>query len=156
MAYTLDFQNTVILTTPNPAAFLTLRYDEPYDASYWVISDVSIEHNTLFINGIDIDSSTTAKDVALELNPTIMLLIFQLFTNKTTDFDTSVYIKIFDTSVFDEYSPVYEHIVNVKYRPTIIKPGRINIYSNDAPLIDNESSYMVLRTNPVIYRVILN
>lgn len=148
MAYTKDFQYTAILTSQNPTAFLTFRYNTPYDVSYWIVPECSIGVNMFFVNGWDVDSSATSKKIALELNPNHNVASFFLYTSKYTDFDVSLRFKLFDSSTYESWVALEDIDVAIKNRPTIIESGEINTFINDAPLIENEASYTLLRTNP--------
>ena len=140
-----DFNKTVILTTQNPEAFLNYRY-EAADPSlfFYVTTDSSIPENVLFVNGLDINTYLTS-DPSFNLyisntgDPSVAS--FHLYTRKLYDFDYNLTIDI-------SGGLTEKNDVSISNRPSIIKSDQINIYETANIQNDNETSFLILRTNP--------
>ena len=139
-----EFTNNAILTTPNPECFLNFAFS-PGDPSYWILPEVSTNGIGKFlVNGIDAQSPSVGY--AVRLNADDSRASFYIFTEQIRDFDASLLFNIYSddtctTLVGTEY-------VNLFNRPTIITSDQINTLINQNILIDDEASYLILRTNP--------
>jgi len=141
------FNNTAILTSKNPEAFLNFTFD---GTEQWICPSCNIAANTLYVNGLDINSYEVSLGFALLLTSTMDVASFQIFTDKNYKFDTTLSFNIYDSSDFDNplILPIETIDVSIKNRPFIIEEGVINTYTNEDLLIDDEASYMLMRTNP--------
>jgi hypothetical protein len=140
-----QFNNTAILTSKNSEAFLNFSYDS---VDYWIIPDGCIGPNILFVNGLDLNSylGTPSLDFALRLDHDNDVASFHIYTNKNYNFETSLGFTFYDSSLLD--NSIGWECVNIKNRPFIIGNSAISAYSNEDLLIDDEASYMLVRTNP--------
>jgi hypothetical protein len=144
-----QFNNTTILTTKNPEAFLNFTYDS---SNLWIYpSCTNVYAKTLYVNGLDITSYSASLGYVLRLNSTDTIASFHIFTSLNSSFDVNVTFNVFDTSDFNsDPSPIQTYDVSILNRPYVISSnnGAINQYTNDDILIEDEASYMLLRTNP--------
>lgn len=140
-----NFNSSVILTSQTREAILELQstsstsYVVPtYDAS-------SLGVNLFYVNGVDISKSTHAN-TAIRVQPGVAG-IFHVFTKSLNDFDVNLKFKVYsDPSLLTQGGTDID--VSIRNRPTIIDVKDFNLYKNDKIIVDNESSYLVLRTNP--------
>jgi hypothetical protein len=140
-----QFNNTAILTSKNPEAFLNFTYD---GTDYWIIPDGCIGPNVLYVNGLDLNYylGDPSYGYALRLNYDDNVASFHIYTPQNFDFDLSLGFTFYDSSALG--SSVAWYGINVKNRPFLIQSGAVNAYSNEDLLIDDEASYMLMRTNP--------
>ena len=140
-----NFRKTVILTSKNPETFLTFNYDQ-LDGSINIYPYVesSINNSIFFINGID-SAYLDPSICALKLTPDISIATFHLFLNQPQDLNIDFNLKAFDNSVSLKFSLD----ISILNRPFIVFPEDINTFDNYSPLVDNEISYLLLRTNPI-------
>lgn len=141
------FNDTAILTTQNPEVFLNYVYDI---SSYWIVPTANITSGKLIVNGIDISTYDASlviygTNYSLKLDFDVSVASFHVYTHNVSDFDASLIFEIFN----DQYCTSLYRIdsVNIYYRPNIID-GDINIYENENTLVDDKTSYLILRTTP--------
>jgi len=148
MSYSKLFNNTAVLTSKNPEVFLTLTWNT--SGQYWIIPDIStvIDRKVLYINGLDANdyTGTPSLGYALELNSSNNVASFHIYTPVNYNFTERLYFKIYNS---DTLSTIINYeLINIKNRPYIVENNIINTFTNDNILIDDEASYMILRTNP--------
>jgi len=138
-----QFHNTAILTSQNPEAFLNFTFDS---SNLWIIPDCCIGNNILYINGLDANDylGTPSLGYALILDSSNDMASFHIYTSINYEFDTNLTFKFYDTNTF--VSEVSTADVSILNRPYIIND--INIYNNEDLLVDDEASYLLMRTNP--------
>lgn len=155
----LDFQpeGAIVLTTPEPGAFLNIRWEEGDPSYYFIprqISDISA--GVLWINGLDISQDASIyNDASLGFyiytsdsgDPSVAS--FYLFTTTLNNFDASLKIDVYTENtlvpglIFDS-----SFGISVLNRPYIATSESINIFETSNLQIDGEASYLILRTNP--------
>jgi len=142
-----QFNNTAILTTKNPEAFLNFTFDA---CEYWIIPDCCIGTKILYVNGLDINSFNSYGEPSLGyvvlLDATNNIASFHIYTDINYKFDTNLTFHFYDSSSLT--SDVSTHDVSILNRPYIVEQGSFNFYDNDNILVDDQASYMLLRTNP--------
>ena len=82
---TKQFNNTAILTSKNPEAFLNFVYD---GTEYWIVPDCSIGTNILYVNGLDINLYNPSIGYALKLDIN-NVASFHVFTDTNYNFDAN-------------------------------------------------------------------
>jgi len=143
-----DFNKTTVLTSRNPEAFLNFRY-ELGDGStfFYVTTDSSIPDNILFVNGLDINKyllpSPSDGDYVIYISDTGDPSIASFFINTRSliNFDYNLKIDVSTTSPFSVD-------ISVLNRPYIVDSNEVNVYETSNVQIDDETSYLVVRTNP--------
>lgn len=142
-----QFNNTAILTSKNPEAFLNFTYD---GSDFWIIPDCCIGPNILYVNGLDVNDymGTPSLGYALFLDATNNIASFQVHTPINYKFDTNLRFHFYDVSTFTSTPDISVYDVSVWNRPYIVAEGGINAYTNEDILVDDEASYLLLRTNP--------
>jgi hypothetical protein len=160
----LDFQDkgAVVLTTPEPGAFLNIRWDpngtheldnpETIDLYPELIPDISA--GVLWVNGIDISQEANIYDDAsrgyqLRLSDSTTpgdpsTASFHIYTRELSDFETNLTIKA--TRPFPGVNETYD--ISILNRPHIISSDSINPYETSNVQVEGDTSYMMLRTNP--------
>ena len=135
-----DFSQRAILTTPNPEAFLNFRYESGDDVSVFITPYSIIPGRTFYINGIDA-TLYPSEGYKLILNADVSIASFHIFTRNFEDFDYGLSIDTVGTEI-----NTYD--VSISNRQFIIESNDINIYETSNTQIDDETSYLLLRTNP--------
>ena len=140
-----NFNNTVVLTSKNPEAFLNFSYDSE---DLWIYPEGSTsEDGVLYINGLDINNYDYSTGYSLVLDSTNNYASFHIYTDKNYNFDINIQFKCYDIPDFSIGTlSVYTYDVSILNRPYIIED--INFYDNKDYLSDNEASFLILRTNP--------
>jgi len=134
------FHDKVILTTQNPEAFLTFNVSTG-DPDYWICPSSNV--GGLYVNGIDINTYISHLIYALTLNNDTSIASYHIYTRELNDFDINFKFLFYDSV---DCSIVTNTIdVSIHNRPNI---AALNIYDNDNILVDGESSYLILRSNP--------
>lgn len=137
------FHNKAILTSQNPEAFLNFSFDA---SDLWIIPDCCIGDNILYINGLDANDylGTPSLGYALALDATNNMASFHIYTAVNYEFDQNLTFKFYDSNTF--ITEVSTADVSILNRPFII--DGINEYNNDDYLIDDQASYLLMRTSP--------
>ena len=137
-----QFTENAILTTQNPECFLNFAYQSP-DSTLWIVPDSSL-HGKFFVNGIPLSNPSTGY--ALQLDSTNFRASFAVHTFHLEDFDASLFFKIYSNA--ECTTLVGTQSVNLYNRQFQITSDQINSLVNQNLLIDDEASYLILRTNP--------
>ena len=137
-----QFNNTVILTSKNPEAFLNFAYSL---VNAYIIPECSIGEGILFVNGLDVTEYETSLGYALLLDSDNTRASFHVYSEKNYNWETNLTFKVYSTP--DLLTPTLVD-VSIKNRPFIIPEGLVNTFSNENPLIDDEASYLIMRTSP--------
>ena len=137
------FNNIAILTTKNPEAFLNFSFDAD---NYWILPDCSVDPGFLYVNGIDITEHEVSLGYCLLLDATNNYASFHVYSPINYNFDVSLNFTFYDSD--DLTSDVSSHTIQILNRPYIISENTLNPYNNDDYVIDDQASYLVLRTNP--------
>jgi len=140
----------VVLTTQEPNAILNFEYD---GNDYIIIPEMmDISAGELYINGLDISKDASIFDDAslgyyLKLNNYVDLASFQIYTKKLgkTTYNLNFIVKHSPSTVY--YKTISVSVFN---RPYIVDSNTLNILKSANNQIDNDTSYLVLRTNPKI------
>lgn len=139
------FNNTAILTSKNSEAFLNFTYDT---SDYWIIPQASgVSDYMLYVNGIDVNDYDFSSQYALELSQENDMTSFHVYTPSNLSFDSNVTF-YFYTSQDISGSASYTVDVSILNRPYIIPSGVINAFNSENLQVKDETSYLVLRTNP--------
>jgi len=153
MGFIKNFNNTVVLTSKNPEAFLQYTYDGAPGEDFWIIPNTTYAElpapGTLYVNGLDIrsyDPLNPTPEFCVHLNATLDPACFHIYNPLNYNFDQILRFDIYDVSDFSSYQE--QGVINVLNRPYIIEKGNINTYPIDDALIDDEASYMLIRSNP--------
>ena len=153
MIYDFDSSGAVVLTTPEPGAFLNFRW-ESADSSYYFIpqqtSDVSA--GKLWINGLDIsleasiyDDTSAGYYIHTYSDIDSSIASFFLYTREFENFDVNLQIDRRESSIGGVLS-TYD--ISVLNRPYIVSSEYANIFEASNIQIEGETSYLILRTNP--------
>jgi hypothetical protein len=142
-----QFNDTAILTTKNPEAFLNFTYDA---TDYLVIPDASIGDNILYVNGLDINNYVqNSAYYAIYLDATNNIASFHIFTDINYNFSTNLTFNFYssedDVSAGNVADTVDVSIFNKVYT---LREGIVSTYNSENVLVDGEASYLLLRTNP--------
>lgn len=148
------FNEAVVLTSDNDAAFVNFVY-EPTDACVWYIvprrtSDVPL--STLFVNGIDISEDASIYDTSIGFalivdsdgDPSIGS--FHIYSDIQEDFDYKLQFDVYGDSGLS--SPVNTYDVSILNRKFNVASSDVNTYETQNVLVEGDTSYLVLRTNP--------
>lgn len=148
----LDFQNNgaVVLTTPEPGAFLNFRW-ESGDGSISIdanaVSDIST--GILWINGLDISQEASIygdpsvnTELVLGSSGDPSIASFYLYTRELGPFNLNL---SFTVSGHPSISTIDISVLN---RPYIVNSENINIFETSNVQVEGETSYLVLRSNP--------
>lgn len=142
------FNNTVVLTTQNPEAFLNFNF-KTGDASYWICPSANTIPGDLYVNGLDINSYLNTTDYALQLNYDNSVASFNIYTRKLNDFNYDLKFLFYSTNAINTLvynSDVSGYIdVSIYNRPDY---ANLNVYDNSNVLVDGNASYLILRSNP--------
>ena len=144
------FNDKAILTTQNPEAFLNFNYSG--DPSMWICPSCNLPASKLYVNGIDMNSYITqgSTDFSLRLNGDVSVASFHVYTRELADFDYNLRFLFYNTidclTFATSTVPPNGWIdVSIHNRQSFAK---LNAYENDSLLVDGESSYLILRSNP--------
>jgi len=133
-----NFEKNIVLTSQNPEAWLVFSYDVSVTTITPVI-DPALEN--IYINGWNPSTIIDASSAALTLDSNTKIVPFHIFTDSRYDFDISIGFTYDDLGSITEY-------VNIFNRPFLLESGEFNTFETFNPLVDNEASYLLLRTNP--------
>ena len=73
-----QFNNTAILTSKNPEAFLNFTFNV---SDYYIVPDCCIGAKILYVNGLDINKYTPSIGYALKLDATNNIASFHVYTD---------------------------------------------------------------------------
>ncbi len=138
-----QFNNTAILTSKNPEAFLNFTYD---GSDLWICPSCNIETKILYVNGLDINSYSVSLGYALKLDALNNIASFNLYTSNNSKWNANLHFGFYDNSAL--IMEVSTHDVSILNRPFLISSGVVNTFNNDDILVDDEASYLLMRTNP--------
>ena len=137
-----NFENNIILTSQNPGAFLTF-YDPSPNSIYIDVSAGDGDGN-LYVNGLDIAKHDVSNFI-LTLSEDTSIAPFHIYSTSTGDFEYNMQFNAFGAeNAADLFQTIDVSIVN---RPFLVGQ-EINAYETGKVLVENESSYLLLRTNP--------
>jgi hypothetical protein len=136
-----QFNNKAILTSKNPEAFLNFIYD---GTSQWIIPDCCVGPKILYINGLDVNDymGTPSLGYALKLDSTNTTASFQAYTENNYNWDLDLKFNVYTSLALTTHTTADISLLN---RPFITP---LNTFTNEDILIDDEASYMLMRTNP--------
>lgn len=145
-----QFNDTAILTSKNPEAFLTFTYDS---GEYFILPTTSSPTvGLVYVNGLDINKyallTEDRGDYALMLDATYNVAAFHIYTPLNSNFDTNITFNFYNQTDTSLLTVVESHDISILNRPYIIKEKIFNSLSNQNVLVNNEASYLVVRTNP--------
>jgi hypothetical protein len=155
----LDFQNNgaVVLTTPEPGAFLNFRWESGDGSTYLIPNQTSdISSGMLWVNGLDISQEASiyydsSLGYAIKLGDTgdPSVASFFLYTRELGPFDANLKINVFDGSEgFNSDASIGYYDVSILNRPYVVSSDSINIYETSNVQVEGDTSYLILRTNP--------
>ncbi|MCK9446430.1 hypothetical protein M0Q50_06025 [bacterium] len=136
------FNNTAILTSKNPEAFLCFTKEE---SDYKIIPSSSVSEGMLYVNGIDITKYEVSIGYALTLDASFPMVAFHVYSPINYNFDTSINFAFYNSSLI---GPAKSTGISILNRPFIVKDEEINTYENNNILVDDIASYLLMRTNP--------
>jgi len=144
-----NFEQNIVLTSQNPEAYLTFKW-ETGDASGVIDVSININASDLYINGWDAQTlypsmaDPSLADTSAGLNfEENNLASFHLFTDSLEDFEYDLKFILSPTVGSDV---IYD--VSIYNRPFLLDANEFNTYDTFNSLVDNEASYLLLRTNP--------
>lgn len=139
-----DFNKAIVLTSQNPEGFLNFRSEiGDTDASLYFRIISPIEGNRLYVNGIDANLySEPSEGYALILAGDVSTATFHLFSSDLYDFELSAAIDVSAIASFQTFD------ISILNRPFIIGLGEISNFPVGNSQVENETSYLILRTNP--------
>lgn len=153
-----DFSQTIILTSQNEEGFLNFRYESGDPSIYLLpVRDNTIEEGILYVNGLDIASnpSTGIYDTSVGYSLYIgssgdpSIASFHIYTRELEDFSYNLQFYGWNNPTDISSDPVDFTIdVSVLNRKFIIENTDINVYPTSKSQIEDETSYLILRTNP--------
>lgn len=141
-----NFNNAVTLTSQTREAILS--FDSTSESGYVVPwYDVSTSGVSLFfVNGSNLGlTQSTPERLSVMISPTIPA-VFHVFTKSPNDFSLNMKFKRYSDEALTSLVETID--VSVYNRPFIADSNEFNMYPNGRTIVDNESSYLVLRTNP--------
>jgi len=145
-----NFNDNIILTSQNREAILVVKR-ESYDGFVSPSYDINnLDASSFFINGVDmskLDVSTFRLKTCVKLTSTIPA-VFHVVSKNSNDFDINLNFTLYDSSLCNNTVAESAIDVSVLNRPFKIDSKNFNLYNNDKIIVDNESSYLILRTNP--------
>jgi len=142
---TYNFENNVVLTSQHPEAFLTLQWSGAPGEAYVDVSAGDASGN-LFINGWDIGKHDVSNFMLKIDNNDLNPATFHIYTTSTGDFECTMHFNEFsDINATSKIGSTVD--VSIFNRP-FIAGSEINAYETGNVLVENESSYLLLRTNP--------
>jgi len=140
------FFNTAVLTSKNPEVFLNFSFDGTTGEEIWVIPSSSANEGYLYVNGLDIANYEHSIGYALHLDASDYLAPFHVYTPLKEPFSIPLFFKTYGDATLGLL--LETRSVSIKNRPFIVEPAAVNEYNNEDLLIDDEASYMLIRTNP--------
>ena len=148
------FNDAVVLTSQDPQAFLNFVYEGSDPSVYYIIpqQNPNIPISTLFLNGIDVSEDASIYDASLgyallvENDGDPSIGSFHVFSTDVNDFSYNVTFDVYDNAALG--SPAYSVDVSVLNRRSNIASSDINTFETQNVLVDGDTSYLVLRTNP--------
>jgi hypothetical protein len=150
-----DFNDKIILTTQEPGAFVSFRYEDGAgDPSLRIIPRINPDINLgkLWINGIDISQDASIYDVSagygLKVWGDPSIAAFHIYTRELSDFSYNVTFDCYEEADINPGNQIISWDVSILNRPFIANIGNINVFETGKVQIENESSYLILRTNP--------
>lgn len=143
-----DFAQNIVLTSQNNTAFVNFRYEY---GDNWEIKPrkiTSIAENILYVNGIDIASTDASiyapvEKYMVKLNDVNRVASFFISSNTNNNFNYNLTFDIYTPGSYTSH--VNSFVVSIKNRQNITN---ISTYNLSNVLVDSESSFMVIRTNP--------
>jgi hypothetical protein len=137
-----QFNDKAILTSKNPEAFLNFTYDT---TNYWIIPDCCIGVGLLNVNGLDINAydGASSLDYALVLDSNNTMASFLVNSDDNNEFDVNLHFKLYDSSLLNNLVSTVD--VSISNRP--FNTG-LNTLNNEDLLVDDQASYLLMRTNP--------
>lgn len=149
MSYIKLFNQSAILTSKNPESFISFVHTGVPSSQHWIIPDIStVERGLLYVNGLDINdyTGTPSLGYALELNSTNNVASFHIYTPSNNRFSENLVFKIYNSNTLSTIANT--EFINIKNRPYTIETNSINTFESENILVNDEASYMLLRTNP--------
>jgi hypothetical protein len=149
-----NFQDTLILTSQNPETFVNFIGEGSIG---FVVPIANIPLQTVYINGLDasfyknssigyyIDPCLGGIGLGVALNVDVCIASFLISTKSLSDFNYRIRFQLWDSSKFTVLYQTFD--VSVLNRVNNIS-NDINTYDNLNMQIENEASYLILRTNP--------
>src|ERR1035437_4750723 len=143
-----NFQDTAVLTSQNPESFLTFTYDASPNIPLYIVPsiDVPLSKGVLLVNGLDMSDPSNYMPNTLTLSSDASVASFLVFTPSLYDFGLNLHFDIYDDALLSTLETTID--VSILNRKFVIDSNHINIYDPFQPLLDNETSYLLLRTNP--------
>jgi hypothetical protein len=138
-----EFNNTAILTSRNPEAFLNFTFDS---TDYWIVPECSIGLKTLYVNGLDVNVYSASLGYALKLDAINNVASFNIYTNVNSKFDANLIFHFYNSPSLT--AEVLTEDVSVWNRPFFVSSGILNAFNNEDILVDDQASYLLMRTNP--------
>lgn len=144
-----NFEKNIILTSQTPHNFAIFSLEEGESNEYYIIPSLqnNLDESTLYINGVDINNFTLNEEMAIRLdsNESIYDATFHLtaFSNET--FDASINFLIYEDASLNSLHTTYS--CNILNRPYFIN-NEINTYPTGRLQVEDETSYLILRSNP--------
>jgi hypothetical protein len=148
------FDGNLVIGTQTSTNGTVIKYDgttwtEIYTAGGSAIYGLLAYRDKLYIgtNGVKIIVATTSSNtsVGVKITPSSKSAAFHIFTNSIEDFQTTLKFKIYDANFVDVLDTYSIDIIN---RPFIIDSSKMSTYDSDNQIIDNQNSFMLLRSNP--------
>jgi len=138
----------IILSSQNREAVFVFKYD---GANRYVLPtyDTSIANiDNFFVNGVNLSmlDASSADNPLIALDATTPA-VFHVFSKSVNDYDMKFTFKAFSTPDIS-LSPVETFDVSIFNRPYLIEETDFNLFPNENIIVDNEASYLVLRSNP--------
>lgn len=139
----------IVLSTKEPAGFLNFVYD---GSSYKIIPrKIDVSTGVISINGIDIseDSSIYNEEdpnYFLKIDSDVQNASLFIRTTSLSDFDKNLKIDIYDSSLNGIIETIDVSVLNRVYSSD---QKNVNNYIATNVLVDGDTSYMLLRSNPL-------
>jgi hypothetical protein len=138
-----QFNSTAILTSKNPEAFLNFVHET---TDYLIIPECSIGLKILYVNGLDVNAYSASLGYALQLNAANDLASFNIYTSINSSFDANLVFHFYDS--FLNPVPSQDVSISIWNRPFFVSSGVVNTFNNEDILVDDEASYLLMRSNP--------
>jgi len=137
-----QFNNKAILTSKNPEAFLNFTTNSSTEFR-WICPSANINPGILYVNGLDVNVYEPSLDFMLKLDAINNMASFHVYTDSNNNFDTALHFNFYDSSSFNTIISTTD--VSILNRP--FNTG-LNTLNNEDILVDDQASYLLMRTNP--------
>jgi len=148
------FDGNLLVGTQNNINGTVLKYDGTnwnifYTANTTGVFSLLPYKDKLYIGTTDgkitTASTTINTDLSILITPRNKTAAFHIFSDSIDDFQTSLKFNVYDSN-FSIITNTFS--VDIMNRPFVIDSSKMSVFNSDNPIIDNQNSFMLLRSNP--------